>query len=344
MVPARDRFVSEPARLSRACGRTSSKLFGGYGIGGPGPARHVRDGEIAARPRISRRRRRCRRSAPAPAMEERERKERGRLAGDKEQNAATIAAGRRARAGAPLATSPRPRSGSRSSSPAPTARPTIEFTVPDSVTSWNVWVHARHQRPAAGSLHAGDAERQGADGAAVPAALPARGRPRRAEGRGQQRLGQARCRAQLTLDILDPETNASAARRVRARRRAGRAAVHRRGRAAAPTSRFRSRAPKRVGSYRVQGHGARRATSRDGELRPLPVLPGAHAPRAVALRRRCKGGERRTLTFADLAQGDDPTPDRRAAGRHRRRAALLRGARRRCRTSSTTRTSAPSRR
>ncbi len=52
----------------------------------------------------------------------------------------------------------------------------IEFEVPDSVTSWNVWVHAVTRDLKAGARPAGDAERQGPDGAAVRAALPARGR------------------------------------------------------------------------------------------------------------------------------------------------------------------------
>ena len=52
----------------------------------------------------------------------------------------------------------------------------IEFPVPDSVTSWNVWVHAI-TKTARRLGPPGDAHRQGADGAAVPAALPARGRP-----------------------------------------------------------------------------------------------------------------------------------------------------------------------
>ena len=49
-------------------------------------------------------------------------------------------------------TSPRPRSGSRTCSPGPDGSASIEFTVPDSVTSWNVWVQARDEGPAAGSL------------------------------------------------------------------------------------------------------------------------------------------------------------------------------------------------
>ena len=35
---------------------------------------------------------------------------------------------------------------------------TIEFTVPDSVTSWNVWVHAVTQRPARRLADEGDAD------------------------------------------------------------------------------------------------------------------------------------------------------------------------------------------
>ena len=61
----------------------------------------------------------------------------------------------------------------------PDGSASIEFTVPDSVTSWNVWVHAVTKDLKAGSVHEGDAERQGPDGPAVRPAIPARRRSRR---------------------------------------------------------------------------------------------------------------------------------------------------------------------
>ena len=51
------------------------------------------------------------------------------------------------------ATLPRPPSGARNSSPDADGSAAIEFTVPDSVTSWNVWVHAVTRDLQSGSLH-----------------------------------------------------------------------------------------------------------------------------------------------------------------------------------------------
>ena len=68
---------------------------------------------------------------------------------------------------------------------------------------------------------------------------------------------------------------------------------------------FRLSTPRRVGSYAIQATAVAGDFS-DGELRPVPVLPGRMQlaqSRFAALR----GGERRTLTFADMAKSDDPS-------------------------------------
>ena len=177
-----------------------------------------------------------------------------------------------------------------------TARPSIEFKVPDSVTSWNVWVHAVTRDLKAGSRPQGDAERQGPDGAAVRAALPARGRRGGAEGRRQQRLGRGACPATVTLDILDTETNASALARVRpdaASRRRARSRP-RPGAGADVDVRARDAQARRL--LRDPGHGRRRATSRTASCGPCRCCPAACSSRSRASP-RCAEGERRTLTL-----------------------------------------------
>src|SRR5262249_33516752 len=64
-------------------------------------------------------------------------------------------------------------------------------------------------------------------------------------------------------------------------------------------------APRRVGPVAIRVT-AQAGDFSDGELRPLPVLPGRmhlSQSRFVTL----KDKDRRTMTFADLAKGDDPT-------------------------------------
>ena len=204
-----------------------------------------------------------------------------------------------------------------------TARPSIEFTVPDSVTSWNVWVHARHARPARRLDPQGDAQRQGADGAALPAALPARGRQAElkvvvnnasdedADGRADARDRRSRdqrerCSTRFGLT--------AAQARARSRRR----------RAAAPTLTFADRrAAARRARCAFKVDGGRRATSPTascGRCRCCPRRMHLAQSRFVDAARR---GRARRMTFADLAQGRRSHADQRAAGGHRRRAALL---------------------
>ena len=177
----------------------------------------------------------------------------------------------------------------------------------------------------------------------VPAALPARGRPGELKVvvNNASRPGAAR-RADAS-SIVDPETNESL---LAALRRSTRTARRSRSRSAAGSGT----------NLDLPAHGARGAWARwrsrsspaagdlsDGELRPLPVLPGRmHLAQSRFVTLRDK--DQRELTFDDLAQERRPHADQRAAGGHRRRAALLHACCRRCRTWSTTRTSAPSRR
>ena len=143
--------------------------------------------------------------------------------------------------------------------------------------------HAITARPARGRGPRAVPKRQGADGAAVPAPLPARGRPGRDQGRGQQRLGRAR----------SPATSRSRSR-TRTRTRACSRSSASTGRATLPSprpprearaSRVPMIAPRRLGAVAVKVV-ARAGDRSDGEQRAAARAALAHAPRRVALRDR----------------------------------------------------------
>ncbi len=195
----------------------------------------------------------------------------------------------------------------------------IEFQVPDSVTSWNVWVHAITR-----DLKAGSVQRQtrSVKDLMVRPYVPRFLR----EGDAADLkvvVNNATDRAMsgtVALDILDTETNTSALAAFgltpEKAKRSFSAAL-----GGSATATFAISAPKRVGSYAFKATAVSGDYS-DGELRPVPVLPGRmqlSQSRFVAL----KEGERRTMAFADMAKTDDTEPHRRAARRHGGRAAVL---------------------
>ncbi len=177
----------------------------------------------------------------------------------------------------------------------------IEFQVPDSVTSWNVWVHALTGDLKAGSVHR---ETQSVKDLMVRPYVPRFLR----EGDAAQLkvvVNNASDRAMsgtVALDILDTETNTSAlALFGLTPERASQAFSAAAGGGANAT--FSLTAPRRVGSYAIKATAVSGDLS-DGELRPVPVLPGRmqlSQSRFVTL----KEGERRTMTFADMAKTDD---------------------------------------
>ena len=164
----------------------------------------------------------------------------------------------------------------------------IEFKVPDSVTSWNVWVHAVTRDLKAGSVRK---ETQSVKDLMVRPYLPR-----------FLREGDA---AQLKVVV----NNASAARDVGQARRSTSSTPRPTGacsrefgltpeQARQPFAvaagggadvTFPLAAPRRVGSVRRSRSTATSGDFSDGELRPLPVLPGRMHLVAVALRRRCAG-------------------------------------------------------
>jgi uncharacterized protein YfaS (alpha-2-macroglobulin family) len=179
----------------------------------------------------------------------------------------------------------------------------IEFTVPDSVTSWNVWVHAVTKDLKGGSLKK---ETRSVKELMVRPYVP---RFLREGDLAELKIvvnnaSEKGMSGKVTLDILDTVTNASALGDFGLSPDKASLPFSAAAGAGADVA-FRLTAPRRVGSYAVKATAVSGGYS-DGELRPVPVLPGRMQlaqSRFAALR----GGERRTLTFADMAKTDDPS-------------------------------------
>jgi uncharacterized protein YfaS (alpha-2-macroglobulin family) len=180
---------------------------------------------------------------------------------------------------------------------------TIEFKVPDSVTAWNVWIHAVTRDLLSASLHE---ETRSFKDLMVRPYLP---RFLREGDQAQLKVvvnnaSDHELKGDVTLEVFDPDTNQSL------RDRFGLSAdAVRHGFAVAASSgasvTFSVKAPASVGTVAFRVAAAAGATS-DGELRSLPILPGRMhlaQSRFVALRDK----DRRELAFDDLKQGGDPT-------------------------------------
>ncbi|HPC82187.1 MAG TPA: alpha-2-macroglobulin family protein [Thermoanaerobaculaceae bacterium] len=179
----------------------------------------------------------------------------------------------------------------------------IEFTVPDSVTSWNVWVHAVTRDLRAGVLHT---EARSVKDLMVRPYVP---RFLREGDRAILKVvvnnaGETDLSGRLALDILDPETNRSLLAEFGLEP----------GQAVRPFSvrpgggadlAFAITVPRRVGQVAFKVVASAGDLS-DGELRPLPLLPSRMhlaQSRFVTLR----DADRRVMRFDDLARHDDPT-------------------------------------
>ncbi|PYQ64936.1 MAG: hypothetical protein DMF53_06495 [Acidobacteria bacterium] len=185
----------------------------------------------------------------------------------------------------------------------PDGTATIEFTVPDSVTAWNVFVQAVTRDLRTGTLRK--------EVRTVRDLLVRPYLPRFLREGDQARLKvvitnarQAPMRGEVTLDVTDPETGQSlladfgldrgTARRPFTAAAGGGTSVV-----------FPLTAPRRIGPVAFKVTAVAGGES-DSELRPLPVLPSrVHLiqSRFAALR----GAGRRELRFADLERHDDPT-------------------------------------
>ncbi len=179
----------------------------------------------------------------------------------------------------------------------------IEFTVPDSVTSWNVFVHAVTRDWKAGSLRK---EAKSVKDLMVRPYVP---RFLREGDRADVKIvvnnaTRKEMTGRVTIDILDTDTNSSAlsAFGLSAEKASLPFTVPAGGGTNVTVSLI---APRRVGLYAFKVTAVSGDIS-DGELRPVPLLPGRMhllQSRFVALNDR----DRREMTFADLARNDDPT-------------------------------------
>ncbi|QRK07685.1 hypothetical protein JQX13_48175 [Archangium violaceum] len=177
----------------------------------------------------------------------------------------------------------------------------LEFTVPDSVTAWNVWVHALTKDLKGGSL---TRQTRSVKELMVRPYVPRflREGDRAVLEVVVNNAGEAALEGSLALDIVEPETNASLLSRfeVKTARQSFRVEAGK-----GTTVRFPLVTPAELGpvAFRVT---ASAGDFSDGELRPLPVLPGRMhltQSRFVALR----GGEHEVMEFPDMRRGDDPS-------------------------------------
>jgi uncharacterized protein YfaS (alpha-2-macroglobulin family) len=179
----------------------------------------------------------------------------------------------------------------------------IEFTVPDSVTSWRVFVHGVTRDLAGGTL---EAEAKSVKELMVRPYLP---RFFREGDLAELRVmvnnaGEKDVSGEVTLEITDPATGENLAPAFGlAETVEPRAFTVKPGAGSAVT--FPLAAPARVGTVAFKVV-ARSGALSDGELRPLPVLPG----RMHLVQSRfatLKEGKTRELRFDDMSRADDPT-------------------------------------
>ena len=179
---------------------------------------------------------------------------------------------------------------------------TIEFTAPDSVTSWNVLAHAFTR-----DLRGGSASRETRT---VKELMVRPYIPRflregdQAEIRVQvNNASDSPIEGELSFDIEDAATGKSALAEFGLN--GPQAKKFQVAKGGSATLGFPVKAPKKVGDYAFRVVARSKGFS-DGELRPFPMLPSRMhlaQSRFVTL----KGKDAKTLEFKDLAKGDDPT-------------------------------------
>jgi uncharacterized protein YfaS (alpha-2-macroglobulin family) len=179
----------------------------------------------------------------------------------------------------------------------------IEFTVPDSVTGWRIFVHGVTRDLMGGRL---EKEARTVKELMVRPYLP---RFFREGDRAELRVmvnnaGESNLTGSVSLEIFDPATGEKLApafglpesippRPFTVKAGGGSAVM------------FPLAAPARVGTVAFKVT-AQSGPLSDGELRPLPVLPGRmHLVQSRFVTLKENAG--RALTFADLARDDDPT-------------------------------------
>ncbi|MBI2568150.1 MAG: hypothetical protein HYV63_14065 [Candidatus Schekmanbacteria bacterium] len=179
----------------------------------------------------------------------------------------------------------------------------IQFTVPDSVTAWNVWVHGITRDLEAGSAHR---ETRSVKDLMVRPYLPRffREGDRAALKLVVNNAATTPLSGELAFDIVDPESGQS----VLAEFGVSAADSKKPFSVAAGKSTnltVRVAVPSRVGAVAVKVV-ARAGQLSDGEQRPIPLLPGRmHLVQSRFAMLTDK--ERRELKFDDLARNDDPS-------------------------------------
>ncbi len=180
----------------------------------------------------------------------------------------------------------------------------FEFSVPDSVTDWNVWVHALTNDLRGGSLQR---RSRSVKDLMVRPYLP---RFLREGDRAQLRVAVNNAsdvilEGHLDLEIRDAESATSLLSEFGLSQRESSSVPFRVAAGQGQTLIFEIEAPVRVGMVVVEVR-ARSGHLSDGEARPMPLLPGRmhlSQSRFAALRDR----DRRVLSFTDLGTSDDPS-------------------------------------
>jgi uncharacterized protein YfaS (alpha-2-macroglobulin family) len=180
----------------------------------------------------------------------------------------------------------------------------FEYTVPDSVTSWNVWVHAITRDLKSGSIKK---EAQTVKDLMVRPYLP---RFLREGDQAQIKVvvnnaSDQKMEGTLNFDIIDPQTEKSIlAEFGLTKKETSKIAFSAEPQKGTNLS-FALKTPPKVGliAFRVT---ATSGNFSDGELRPIPILPGRMhlaQSRFVTLKNKAL----REMKFEDLIKDDDPT-------------------------------------
>ena len=178
----------------------------------------------------------------------------------------------------------------------------LEFTVPDSVTAWNVWVHAITRDFRSGSLQR---ETRSVKDLIVRPYLPRFLREADdvklkvvVQNASKQALS-----GNLTFEIFDPVTQASLAQEFAVQQPSLPFSVTAEG---STNLTLALKAPRRVGEVAVRVIG-RAGDLSDGEQRPLPLLPSRlHLVQSKFATLRGDGSQR-SLQLPDLTANADPT-------------------------------------
>ncbi len=180
----------------------------------------------------------------------------------------------------------------------------LEFQVPDSVTAWNVWVHGVTADLRSGSLHE---ETRSVKDLMVRPYLP---RFLREGDRAVVKVvvnnaSDKPLEGKLSLEVLDPDSERSLLAEFGLKPADARDRPFQVEPGGGADLSFELTTPARVGPIAIKVVATSGDLS-DGELRPLPVLPG-RMHLAQSRFATLKDKARRELHFADMARDDDPS-------------------------------------